>query len=204
MQNLSTVLGMQNLGVELYAVQAARRILGRCHRAIGRMGHNLEAGSRRLNIIVMAHPADILCRQTVKQRARGIKIHQRLAILAFRSFGDLAAQHMHHELAAVADAKNRHTPSINFRVNGRRIGQIGAVGAAREDNTLGIFGFDFGEVRAVRIDLAVNVALTHAARNQLIVLAAEVKNNNGFLLHGVTPFSFSFLLSNNYSILFSA
>ena len=184
-QDLGAVLGMQHFRVELHTVQPARGVLRRCHRAVGSVCHDLEAGGRRFDIVVMAHPADILRRQSVEQRAGRIQVHQRLAVFAFGGLGDLAAQHVHHELAAVADAQHRDAPGVNFGINGRRIRQIGAVGATGKDDPLGIFGFDLGEIRAVRIDLTVNITFTDAARDQLVILPAEVQYNDGFLLHGL-------------------
>ena len=80
-------------------------------------------------------------------------------------------------------------PVINFGVNRGRIRQVGAVGAAGEDDALGVFGLDFGKVGAVRINLAIYVAFADAAGDQLIILAAEIQNDDSFLLHEETPFS---------------
>ena len=152
------------------------------------MGHDRETGSGRLDVVVVAHPADVAVRQAFKQRAGGVQRNQRLSIFPLRGLADFTAQIVHHELAAVADAQDRHTPGINFRIDGRRIGQISAVRATGKNDTLGIFGLDLGKVRAVRIDLTIHVAFTDAACNQLIILAAKVQNNDSFLLHGDTPF----------------
>ena len=177
MQNFRTVLGVQDLGVELHGVEAACLILRGSHRTVGRVGHDLKAGGGLLDVVVMAHPADILRGQRVKQRAGGVQVDQRLAVLALGCLADLAAQHVHHQLAAVADAEDG------------RIRQVGAVGAAGEDDALGVFGLDFGKVGAVRINLAIYVAFADAAGDQLIILAAEIQNDDSFLLHEETPFS---------------
>ena len=188
-QDLGAVLSVQDLGVELHSIQAAGLILRSGHRAVGGMGNNLKAGGCLLDIIVMAHPADILGRQRIKQRAGSIQIDQRFAVLTLGGLADLASQHVHHQLAAVADAEDRHTPSVDFGVDGGRIRQIGTVGAAGEDDALRVFGLDLGKVGTVRIDLAIYVAFADAARDQLIILAAEIQNDNGFLLHEGSPFS---------------
>ena len=154
------------------------------------MRNNLKAGGGLLDIVIMAHPADILRGQGVKQRAGGVQIHQRFAVLALRRLADLAAQHMHHKLAAIADAQNGHAPAVDFRVNRGRIRQIGTVGAACKDDALGILGLDFCKVGAVRIDLAIYVTFTDTACNQLVILTTEIQNDDGFLLHEEAPFSF--------------
>ena len=147
------------------------------------MGHNLESGRCLLNIIVMAHPANILVRQSRKEIAGGIQIHQGLAIFPLRGLADLTAQHMHHQLAAIANSQNRNTPGINLGVNGGRIREICTVGAAGKDDALGIFGLDFGQIGAVRVNFAIHVAFADAAGNQLVILAAEIQDDDRFLLH---------------------
>ena len=189
MQNFRAVLGVQDLGVELHGVEAAGLILRGSHRAVGRVGHDLKAGGGLLDVVVMAHPADILRGQRVKQRAGGVQIDQRLAVLALGCLADLAAQHVHHQLAAVADAEDGHAPVVNLGVDRGRIRQVGAVGAAGKDDALGVLGLDFGKVGAVRINLAIYVAFADTAGNQLIILAAEIQNDDSFLLHEETPFS---------------
>ena len=188
-QDAGAVFGVQHLGVELHAVQPAGRVLRGRHRAVGRVRHDLEAGGLLFNVIVVAHPADVARGQAVKQRAGGVEVDKRFAVFPLRRFADHAAQHVHHELAAVADAQHRHAPGVDGRVDGGRIGQIGAVGAAREDDALGVFGLDLGKVGLVGINFAIDVAFAHAAGDQLVILAAEVENDDGFLLHGALLFS---------------
>ena len=125
--------------MELHSIQAAGLILRSGHRAVGGMGNNLKAGGCLFDIIVMAHPAYILGGQRIKQRAGSIQIDQRFAVLTLGGLADLAAQHVHHQLAAVADAEDGHTPSKDFGVDGGRIRQIGAVGDAGEDDALRVF-----------------------------------------------------------------
>ena len=133
----------------------------------------------------MAHPADILGRQSLKQGTIVIQLHNGLAVFPFRSTGDLAPQHVHHQLAAVADAQNRNAPGIDFRINGRSIRQIDTVGTSGKNNALGILGADGGKRGAIRVNLAINIAFANATRNQLVILATKVNDNNSFLLHGL-------------------
>ena len=155
---------------------------------LGGVGNNIKAGGSLLDIVIMAHPANILVRQAVKQRAGGIQIHNRLAIFAFRSLANLTAQHMHHQLAAIADAQYRNTPSIYFGIDGRGIRQVSAVGTTGKDNALRIFGLDFGQVSTVRINFAINVAFTDTAGDQLGYTGHQSPNTmTVFLLHVVAP-----------------
>ena len=116
--------------MELHTVQSAGRILCRRYRAVGRVRYDLETGRRLLDVVVMAHPADILRRKPFKQRAGGIQIHQRFAVFTLRRFRDHTAQHMHHQLTAIADAQDRHAPGVDLGVHSGRFRQIGAVRAA--------------------------------------------------------------------------
>jgi len=61
-QHLGAVFGMQNLGMELYAIQFACFILSSSNRAVRSAGNNFEAGSCGFDIIVMAHPAYVFLR----------------------------------------------------------------------------------------------------------------------------------------------
>ena len=101
---------------------------------------------------------------------------------------------MHHQLAAVADAEDGHAPVVNFGVDSGRIRQVSAVGTAGKDNAFRVLGLDFGKVGTVRIDLAIYVAFADTAGNQLIILTAEIQNDDSFLLHEGSPFSFVFLI----------
>ena len=191
MQNAGAVFGVQHLGVELHGVQPARLVLHGGNRAVGGVGDDLKAGGSLFDVVVVAHPADVLGGQGVKQRAFGVQIDQRLAVFTLGGLADVAAEGVHHQLAAVADAQNGHTPGVNIGVDGGRIRQIGTVGAAGKDNALGVLGLDFGQVGAVRIDFAIHVAFADTAGDQLVILAAEIQNDNGFLLHRELPSYFS-------------
>ena len=193
-QHAGAVFGVHDLRVELHTVQPAADVLRRGHRAVGGVGGNGKAGGGLLDVIVVAHPADVLLRQAVEQRAAGVQADQGLSILPLRGAGDLAAQHVHHQLAAVADAQDGHAPGVNLRVDGGGVRQVDAVGTAGEDDPLGIFGADGLQRRAVRVDLAVDVAFADTAGDQLVILAAEVDDNDSFLLHGLLLSFFDTLL----------
>ena len=50
---------------------------------------------------------------------------------------------------------------------------------------------NFGKRRQIGDDLAEDVGLAHAARDQLVILATKVQHNDSFLLHVVAPFQTS-------------
>ena len=87
----------------------------------------------------MAHPADGGGLHIGEHLAAVVHEDLGLAVLALGGAADAAAQQVHHELAAVADAQHRHAPAEDLGVDGGRILQIDAVGAAGEDDALGFF-----------------------------------------------------------------
>ena len=88
----------------------------------------------------------------------------------------MAAQQMHHQLRTIADAQHGDAQLEHLGANGGGILQIYAVGATGKDDAGGLFLPDGLHGLGVGHDLAVNVALTHTAGDQLIVLAAKVHN----------------------------
>mgnify|MGYP000028967601 CR=1 FL=1 len=115
----------------------------------------------------------------------GVHEHLGLTVLTLGSAADMTAQQVHHQLAAVADAQHRHAPAEDLGVDGGRVLQINAVGAAGEDDALGILGLDDRKIGFIGIDLAVDIIFSDAAGNQLIVLSAKVQHDDSFMLHDV-------------------
>ena len=171
--------------MELHRVEALFRIFHSCHRAVCGVGGDLETGGSLLNVIVMAHPADGGGLHIGEQLALGVHEHLSLAVLTLRCTADMAAQQMHHQLAAVADAQHRHTPVEDLRVDRGGILQINAVGATGKDDTLGVLCLDNRQIGFIGIDFTVDIVLADAARDQLIVLAAKVQHDDSFMLHDV-------------------
>ena len=113
----------------------------------------------------------------------------------------MAAQQMHHQLTAVADAQHRHAPVEDLGVDRGGILQINAVGAAGKNDALGILCLDDRQVGFIGIDFTVDIVLADAARDQLIVLAAKVQHDDSFMLHDVLlPFPFSVYSTDTISI----
>ncbi len=184
-QHLLALDGMQDFRVELDGIQLSLCILHRSHRAVCRVCRDLEAGCGFLNVVVVAHPADGRGVHIGEHLAAVVHKDLGLAILALGSTADMAAQQVHHELAAVADAQDGHTPAEDLRVNGGRILQIDAVGTTGEDDALGVLCLDDRKIRLVGIDLTVDIIIADAARDELIVLATKVQHDHGFMLHDV-------------------
>ena len=118
----------------------------------------------------------------LEQLAAGVHEDLGLAVLPLGGVGHLAAQQVHHQLAAVADAQDGHPPGEDLGITAGRILQVDAVGPARENDPLGVLGTDHRGVGLIGINLTVDVVLTHAARDQLVVLPAKVQYDHRFML----------------------
>ena len=184
-QHLLAFRSVQHFRMELDRVQALLSVLCRSYRAVDRVSSDLKAGRSLLNIVVVAHPADGGGLHISEQLALSVHEHFGLAVLALRCAADMAAQQVHHQLAAVADAQHRHTPVEDLRVDRGGIFQINAVGATGKDDTLGVLCLDNRQIGFIGIDFTVDIVLADAARDQLIVLAAKVQHDDSFMLHEV-------------------
>ena len=171
--------------MELDRVQALLSVLCRSYRTVDRVSSDLKAGRCLLNIVVVAHPANGGGLHIGEHLAVRVHEHLSLAVLALRCAADMAAQQMHHQLAAVADAQHRHTPVEDLRVDRGGILQINAVGATGKDDALGVLRLDERQIRLVGIDFTVDIVFADTAGNQLVVLAAEIQNDHGFVLHDI-------------------
>jgi len=95
---------------------------------------------------------------------------------------DGAAEDLHANLHAVADAQDRDAQIEDGRVALGGVALVDAGRPAREDDALGVQGFELfsGDVRANQ--LAVNPFLTDSSGDELGVLRAEIEDRNDFLV----------------------
>ena len=129
------------------------------------------------DIIAVAHPRDALLRQSGEQAAGRVVVRDRLAVFARRALlrgADAPTELMRHELTAVADAEDRYAQREQRRVDLRRAGGVNAVRPAGKDDAGRPERADRVERHGIGMQLAVHTALAHAARDELIVLSAEV------------------------------
>ena len=164
--HVDAVLGVVDLGVVLHAVEAPL-LVGDGHVGAGvGVGGEGEALGHLGHVVSVAHPGDALLRQALEQLATGVVVGLGLAVLpggVLLGLGDLSAQGVGHELAAVADAQHRHPHLKDGRVGlgGARL--IDGVGAAGENEADGLHGAELLQRGGVGLDLAVDAALAHPA-----------------------------------------
>jgi hypothetical protein len=97
---------MRHLRVELDTVEAARRVLYKSVLRIFGRGHGLEPGGKTRDLIAMGIPDAEGPADPVEQVGSSTEAEGAMAILAMGGGSDLAAEHLGHELDAVADAKH--------------------------------------------------------------------------------------------------
>src|SRR5439155_2126585 len=166
---------MDDLGVELDPVQAARRILERGDGRLRGRRQRDEPGRRLEHGVAVAHPAALLVGRPGEQAAVLAHLERRAPELADRGPLHPAAQLEHHRLHAVADAENRD-PELEqlAREPGRALG-IDRRRAAREDQPARGARPYLVERGRVRQELAEDTALANATSDELRVLPAEVE-----------------------------
>ena len=178
---LAALRRVRDLGVEEDAVEAPL-VVG--DRGIGRglaRRHRAKARRQRVDPVAMAHPhllARALRPQPVEQAALAEDVDRGAAELLMVAEGDPAAELGAHRLHAVADAEHRHAePKDDFR-RARR-GARGHRGrpAGQDDRRRRKFPHLLLGDRE-RVDLAINAALAHPARDQLGDLAAEIEDQD--------------------------
>ena len=190
-EHLTAVLGVVHLGMVLHAVEAPA-LVGDGHVGAGvGVGDQGEALGDLLHIVAVAHPGDALGGDILEKAAGGIEPGLGLAVLPggiVLGGGDPAPQGVGHQLAAVADAQDG---DAQFKEGGVHVGGgivIDAVGAAGEDEADGGQAADLLQGQGVGLDLAVHPALTDPAGDELVILAAEVQNDDSLMGQGGSSF----------------
>ncbi len=154
--------------------------------AFGRGAVDLEAGGDGRDVVAVAHP-DLFARfqepagQQVDALVCGRHIGAAELCRAMAAL-DLAAQHLHHHLLAIADAQHRHA---QIEDAGRRAGRAvvdDAGRATRKDHRFGAKLLQESVCHLLeRMDFAIDVQLSQAARDQLRYLAAEVDDQKAVM-----------------------
>ena len=101
-----------------------------------------------------------------------------LAVLGGVAGRYLAAEGVAHELCAIADAEDRDPQVEDLLADVRGLLVVDTVGTAGEDDADRLARGELLEGGLVALDLAVDTALTHAPRDELVVLTAEVQDDD--------------------------
>ena len=178
-EHLRAVGRVRDLGVELEAKDLAVEVAdGGVGRRRG-VREDDKALGQLAQLVAVAHPHAGGRRDAGKERGGrgGIKRNIGLAKLAVIAGLHLALEVPRDLLEAVADAEDRHAvrPDSGVHVGGALL--VHRVGAAREDDALGL-ELEIGKLDRAGLELAVHAELTHAARDQVRVLGPKVQNED--------------------------
>ena len=180
LQDLLAVLRMEHLGMELNAVKLLVCTAHGGMAAAGGMGDGPESGSQLLHLHAMAHPADGGLRHLREQGGGAVMGQLDLAVLAGLRRAALAAQQVHHQLLAIANAQHGDAHLEQGLVHHGSVGGKHGGGAAGEDQGIRPEGTDLVRRDAVGLDLTVDAALTDAAGDQQVILTAKIQNKDFF------------------------
>ena len=176
---------MRDLGVELHAEEAARRVAHGGDRAVLGLSVDAEAGREARHGVAVAHPHDRVARDALEDLGGGGDLDGLAAELALVGARDLAAELARDPLHAVADAEHRHSELEETARDRGRIRGVHGCGTAGEDDRSEVHRTRDLERAPRRRDLAVAPRLAHATRDQLRVLRTEVDDQDtlGLCVH---------------------
>ena len=169
---------MDDLGVELDAVEAALDVLERRDRRLRRARELGEAGRGGVDGVAVRHPAALLIRRAGQQPA--LRRHRQLRAAELPHLGalDLAAEGQHERLHAVTDAEHGDAQLEQLGIEPRRAVGVDGRRPAGEDQALRAAAADLLHAHVVRQQLGEDPALAHPARDQLGVLPAVVEDHD--------------------------
>ena len=202
-QDLGPLLGVVDLRMKLDRVESsflafhrgARTTLGR--RSDGKTLRELG------DIIGVAHPTNTFGSDLREKLRRAVIADDRASVFADAGRANRAAQDLRHHLRPVADPEDRDAGFEERPLEKRRVLTVDAFGAAGQDDALVVFGKDPVEADRIRKDLGVDVLLADAPRNELIVLSAEIEDQdllvleNFLILKDLLVFEDLFLLEDH-------
>jgi hypothetical protein len=186
--------------MELHPVKVVRLAHRRGDPAIGGMRQRLKPFRQLRHLVRMAHQRRLACFQPLEERAVFVKRYFHDAVFAFIAGRNRAAHAVADQLHAVADAEYRDPQLENFPVAARRVGFIDAFRPASEDNAHRRDFLYFFRRNAARLNDGIDVQFTHAACDQILILASEI-NDDDRLIHTLAPcMAKAFLCNYNYDI----
>ena len=178
-QHVLAVGRVDDLGVELDAVEAALDVLERGDRRLRRAGELAEARaapSRRCRGATSSSSAPPACRPAAGPGSATVSCERPNSPTSAPS--TLPPSVEHERLHAVTDAEHRDPELQQLRIEPRRALRVDGRRAAGEDQALRAAPAHLLHADVVRQQLGEHAALAHAARDQLRVLPAVVEDDD--------------------------
>lgn len=186
-QQLLTVLGVLDFGVELRGEDFALDALHRSDRAHVGAGGNGKALGHLGNGVAVAHPHGLLHGRGVKELGAGRARDGGAAVLAHLGVADLAAERHGRDLMAVAKAQDGKAQVKDGGIDRRSVLGIHGSRAAGKDERRGVHLANLVGRDVAGDDLGIHVEVADATGNELTVLRTKVEYEDlcgSLLIHG--------------------
>ncbi len=171
LEDVLAVRRVDDLGVELHAVQPPCAILERGDRRRGRRRGDDRAHRRRGHRVAVAHPDGLLRRKVVEELGLA-RLELGLPELGDPGTVDGTAEVARHQLHAVADAERRNAEQEDRGIYLRGAVRVHGGRPAGEDERCRIARCDLTRGEPVADQLRVDARLAHATCDELAVLPA--------------------------------
>ena len=165
-----------HLGVELHAVQPLLLARDGCGGTIRRDRHDLEACGHPRDIVGVAHQRAHRALYAFKEHAGTDCRHFRRAVLGHLARAHLAAQRRAHHLHTVTYPQHGDAEVEDGGIRLWRVLRVHAERPAREDYADGRGGAHLFCGRRARENDGVHLEPAHRARDELLILPAEIKH----------------------------
>jgi len=156
----------------------AARLVGDAGEGVRGLRGEDEALGERLRFVAVAHPDLKRARQAGEERRLGDDVDLGMAVLARWGGLNFAAEVVHDELQAVADAEDGHAHREQRGVGSGRVGVVDRAGAAGENEAQRSEGADLVERRGAGKHDREDVEFADAARDELGVLRPKVQDDD--------------------------
>ena len=170
---------MRDLGMELDAAQQAVAGANGGIWRIAAMRDRLQRRRYRFDAVAVTHPyRKFAIGETVEQFVALVDHQFGGPVLALAGARAMRAQMLRDHVQSVADSQHRASDAQNLGRDVRRVGLIEARGTARKNDSARAHRADLCDREIVRMNLAIDLGLAHAASDELRVLAAEIQNED--------------------------
>jgi len=182
-QDVDAPLGVRDLGMKEQPVEASCRVFHRCDRCVGARGDHTEPRRRVGDQIAVTRPHANVARERLEEWAVALHPDRGMPEFPLRGRLDTAAEHVRHELHAVADAEHRNTEVEDAILAPWRTLVTNTRWAARQNQPSRTARGQFAEGRLEREDLRVDLELAQAPGDELRVLGAEIEDQERLMSH---------------------